>query len=161
LFRLDSAEHPSAVGIISRRKPLKRKLLNLYLTVLLASARASGSRQSRGLVEVLVILKDCHHEQGKVLVAREVALDDRVAHVPAPRMPAPWPPDCYQDRTFTGEQMIAFRTHHALVRQHLSQSANSSLKSLSDDGLLQPCVASWLRSFAGKLEKISNQIVVQ
>ena len=84
MFKIDSAEHPSAVGIISRCKHLKRKLLNLYLTVFLASGRASGSRQSRGLVEELVILKGRHHEQGKVLVAREVALDDGIAHMPAP-----------------------------------------------------------------------------
>ena len=66
-------------------------------------------------MEELVILKGRHHEQGKVLVEREVALDDGVAHVPAPRMPAPWPPDCYQDRSFTGEKTTAFRTHHAML----------------------------------------------
>lgn len=38
----------------------------------------------RGLVDELVILEGLHHEQGKVHAARDVALEDGVAHVPAP-----------------------------------------------------------------------------
>src|SRR6185437_9676404 len=38
----------------------------------------------RGLVDELVVLESLHHEQGKVHAAREVALEDRVAHMPAP-----------------------------------------------------------------------------
>ncbi len=38
----------------------------------------------RGLVDELVILEGRHHEQGKVHAARDVALEDGVAHVPAP-----------------------------------------------------------------------------
>jgi hypothetical protein len=31
------------------------------------------------------------------------------------RLPATWPPDRYQGWTSTSEQMMAFRTHHALL----------------------------------------------
>ena len=37
-----------------------------------------------GLVDQLVVLKSFYHEQGIVHAAREVALEDGVAHVPAP-----------------------------------------------------------------------------
>src|SRR3954471_17849721 len=38
----------------------------------------------RRLVDELVVLEGLHHEQGKVHAAREVALEDGIAHVPAP-----------------------------------------------------------------------------
>src|SRR5205807_4835398 len=38
----------------------------------------------RGLVDELIVLEGLHHEQGKVHAARDVALENGVAHVPAP-----------------------------------------------------------------------------
>src|SRR4051794_41362165 len=38
----------------------------------------------RGLVDELVVLEGFHHEQGEVHAARDVALEDGVAHVSAP-----------------------------------------------------------------------------
>src|SRR6476660_5726016 len=41
-----------------------------------------------GLVDEVVVLQGFHHEQGKVHAARAVALEDGVAHVPAPHRQA-------------------------------------------------------------------------
>src|SRR5439155_20040305 len=38
----------------------------------------------RGLVDELIVLEGLHHEQGKIHAARDVALENGVAHVPAP-----------------------------------------------------------------------------
>src|SRR6476619_4705086 len=42
----------------------------------------------RGLVDELVVLEGLHHEQGEVHAARDVALQDGVAHVRAPHRQA-------------------------------------------------------------------------
>src|SRR5207247_11384549 len=38
----------------------------------------------RGLVDELVVLEGRHHEEGKVHATRRVALENGIAHVPAP-----------------------------------------------------------------------------
>jgi hypothetical protein len=43
-----------------------------------------ATHNRRGFVDEPVILKSLHHEQGKVHAARDVALEDGVAHVLAP-----------------------------------------------------------------------------
>jgi hypothetical protein len=45
---------------------------------------ASGGRRSPGLVDEFVVLKGLHREQREVHAAREVALEDGIAHMPAP-----------------------------------------------------------------------------
>ena len=40
------------------------------------------------LVYQLVVLEGCHHEQGEVHAARDVALEDGVTHMPAPHRKA-------------------------------------------------------------------------
>ena len=43
-----------------------------------------AANNRRGLVDELVVLEGRHHEEGKVHPTRDVALEDGVAHVPAP-----------------------------------------------------------------------------
>src|SRR5580765_1470049 len=42
----------------------------------------------RGLVDELVVLEGRHHEEGKVHATRHVALENGIAHVPAPHWQA-------------------------------------------------------------------------
>src|SRR5437660_10843493 len=44
----------------------------------------------RGLVDELVVLEGRHHEEGKVQATRHVALENGIAHVPAPHTGRPW-----------------------------------------------------------------------
>src|SRR4029453_298042 len=57
------------------------------------SSSCGGVRERRGclaaddrggLVDELVVLEGLHHEQGEVDASREIALEDGIAHVPAP-----------------------------------------------------------------------------
>ena len=56
-----------------------------------SSARRRGclaADDRGGLVDELVVLEGLHHEQGEVDAAREVALEDGIAHVPTPHRQA-------------------------------------------------------------------------
>ena len=44
-----------------------------------------AANNRRDLVNEFVVLKSCHHKKGKVYAAREVALEDRVAHMSTPQ----------------------------------------------------------------------------
>jgi hypothetical protein len=46
--------------------------------------RRSAADNCWGLVDQLVVLEGLYHEQGEVHAARDVAFEDRVAHVPTP-----------------------------------------------------------------------------
>src|SRR3954447_21142889 len=50
--------------------------------------RTLAADDRRGLVNKIVVFEGLHHEQGKVHAARDVALEDGVAHVPAPHWQA-------------------------------------------------------------------------
>ena len=53
--------------------------------------RRPAANNRRGLVDQLVVLDCLHHEQGEVHAARDVALEDGVAHVPPSRVLSPSP----------------------------------------------------------------------
>src|SRR5438132_9065701 len=74
---------PSLAGYAFRRKYAGPPKSSLAGRVRERRGRLAADNR-RGLVDELVVLESLHHEQGKVHAARKVALEDRVAHMPAP-----------------------------------------------------------------------------